>query len=535
MTDEDHVQRHLHGGASLVLTGRRDIDCGRPEWFSACVAGSLRRMAVAAALAAAVVGIPSSTNAATPIAGGGATSLPAFQGARATPKPIRRVPLPPRHPFMARNGNSNVHNDAWMTDAYTRRGPLGRSPTVFSTALNRVCITLTFDRRGRLVASCISPATGPRLFMLDPRTLDTLAEYPLPYVPPPPGIPVTTNTAGGAYFYLDNRDQAVIATANGRIWVVRETGGRTRPGFRRVRDWNITPHLAPDERVPSALPDWRGRIWFVGRQNGTVGVLNRRTGRVRKIRLNEEIENSFAVSREGVYIATDRAMYRFNTRRGRPRVTWRARYRNSGVTKPGQFNAGTGTTPTVMGRGYVTITDNADPMNVVVFRRRARLRRGQRRKVCQVPVFRRGASATENSLIVAGRAIIVENNYGYVLGQTANGRLSEPGIARVDVRLGGRGCKLRWWNRTERAPSVVPKLSLATGLVYLYTKDPDPGNLDSWFWTALDFRTGKTVWKRLAGTGSLYNNHYAGIALGPDRRTAYLGGVGGVMAVRDSP
>ena len=154
------------------------------------------RTVLVAPLMAAVVGLPSTANAATPIAGGGATSLPAFQGAPATPKPIRRLPLPPRHPFMARNGDSNVHNDAWMTDAYTRRGPLGRSPTVFSTALNRVCITLTFDRRRRLVASCISAATGPRLFMLDPRTLDTLAEYPLPYVPPPPSIPVTLNTAG---------------------------------------------------------------------------------------------------------------------------------------------------------------------------------------------------------------------------------------------------------------------------------------------------------------------------------------------------
>ena len=74
----------------------------------------------------------------------------------------------------------------------------------------------------------------------------------------------------------------MIATANGHIWVVRETGGRTSPGFRKVRDWNIRRHLAPDERVPSALPDWRGRIWFVGRQKGTVGVLNRSTGRVRR-------------------------------------------------------------------------------------------------------------------------------------------------------------------------------------------------------------------------------------------------------------
>jgi hypothetical protein len=52
------------------------------------------------------------------------------------------------------------------------------------------------------------------------------------------------------------------------------------------------------------------------------------------------------------------------------------------------------------------------------------------------------------------------------------GALTTPGFARVDVNA--RGCRLRWTNRTERAPSVVPKLSTATGLIYTYTRDPDP-------------------------------------------------------------
>jgi hypothetical protein len=42
------------------------------------------------------------------------------------------------------------------------------------------------------------------------------------------------------------------------------------------------------------------------------------------------------------------------------------------------------------------------------------------------------------------------------------------------------------------------------------------------------------VWKRLAGTGLGFNNHYAGIAIGPNG-TEYVGGIGGLMAVRDSP
>jgi len=81
---------------------------------------------------------------------------------------------------------------------------------------------------------------------------------------------------------------------------------------------------------------------------------------------------------------------------------------------------------------------------------------------------------------------------------------------------------------------VVPKLSLATGLIYTYTRDPDPGASQPYFWTALDFRTGHTVFKRLAGTGSAYNNNYAGIAISPDG-TAYLGTLlGGVIALRDT-
>ena len=61
----------------------------------------------------------------------------------------------------------------------------------------------------------------------------------------------------------------------------------------------------------------------------------------------------------------------------------------------------------------MAITDNADPMNVVVYRTAHEAADGKRRKVCEVPVFGKGASATENSLITAGRSLIVENNYGY--------------------------------------------------------------------------------------------------------------------------
>ena len=307
--------------------------------------------------------------------------------------------------------------------------------------------------------------------------------------------------------------------------------------------------LSSTEKISSALPDSNGLLWFVARRDGVVGTLNFATGSIHVVRLGNgalgEIENSFATDASGgVYIATNRKLYRFVAgRAGAPRVRWQVTYPNSFQFKPGQVDDGTGTTPTVMAGGYVNITDNADPMDVVVYRTavhpsRVVRRHGHRhrvalsRLVCRVPVFTRGASSNENSLMVAGRSMIVENNYGYQNPMSiTGGALSAPGFARVDIDANGRGCHLVWTNTTEHAPTVVSKLSLANGLIYTYTKDP--GALDPWYWTALDFRTGRMVFKQLAGTGTfLYNNNYAGLVLGPTG-TAYLGVLGGVIAMRD--
>jgi hypothetical protein len=80
----------------------------------------------------------------------------------------------------------------------------------------------------------------------------------------------------------------------------------------------------------------------------------------------------------------------------------------------------------------------------------------------------------------------------------------------------------------------VPKVSLATGLLYAYTKPKLPGLLqDHWYFTAIDWRTGQTVFKKRAGNGLGFNNNYAPITLGPDG-TAYVGVLGGLVALRDS-
>ena len=290
--------------------------------------------------------------------------------------------------------------------------------------------------------------------------------------------------------------------------------------------------MLPGDKIISALPDWSGRLWFAS-TNGVVGTVDPASGTVRSRPLGEKIANSFAVEDTGaVYVVTDAALYRLEAgAAGVPDVTWRETYENSGVQKPGQASAGSGTTPTLMGDGLVAITDNADPMNVLVYRR-GRSVAGPRR-ICRQPVFERGASATDQSLIGTGRSLVVENNHGYSgPAATQGGKTTSPGLERVDLDAGG-GCHSAW-RSGEHAPSVVPKLSAANGLVYTYTKDPlpqDPG-ADAWYLTALDFASGRTVYKRLAGEGLGHNNNYAPVTLGPDG-TAYVGTLGGLVSLRD--
>ena len=462
--------------------------------------------------------------------GPGAGDLTQFFGMAATPDPFF-APRVPRHPFMAPNGRSNLHNDAYQTDVYRQSGPLGRrirtkSAFMVGPVLSRECASITFDSRGRIVTVCVG-LDMPVLALLDPDTLMPLATFDLPPRQPGAGNPFT-DFSGGGYFYLDNRDRVVTSTTTRHIYVVGETPG---PDFALRHDYDLSGTLAGDDKLISALPDWDGRTWFASVQ-GVVGWVNRKTEKIHTRDLDAPIGNSFAVDeRGGVYVVTDQALYRLEAHGGKVRVIWSHGYPNDGTIKPGQTQAGSGTTPTLMERGsLVAITDNADPVHVMVFKRRVHPHGS--RVVCREPVFHKGASSTDQSLIGAGRSIIAENNYGYSVANTENGGVTKPGLQRVDLNRDGGGCHTVWRSR-QRGPSVVPKASVHAGLVYTYTKPKRDDDQDAWYLTALDFDTGRRVWSRLSGEGLGYNNHYAPVTIGPDG-TAYVGVLGGLTMFRDA-
>jgi len=96
-----------------------------------------------------------------------AKPVPAFIGAPAEPNPITDATLVPEDPFLAPNGRSGIHLDAYQSDTYASPGPLGNKPVVRSSFLAAECGTITFDSKGRINTVCIG-ARGPELYLMDP-------------------------------------------------------------------------------------------------------------------------------------------------------------------------------------------------------------------------------------------------------------------------------------------------------------------------------------------------------------------------------
>jgi hypothetical protein len=467
-------------------------------------------------------------------------NVPQYLGEPAVPVPVDASPIPP-NPFMSPNPWSAIHNDTYMSDTYPTSAALGHRPVVLSTWLgtprdpSAAVVVMTFDRAGRIVAGAVVTdlAQGTahvRLTLIQPKTLKTLATLDLPEEHFEPG----NFRPSGSYFYQDSRDRVVIGTADKSVWVVSHHGG----SFFTVEDtFDLSSVVPGDDKLQALQPDFSGRVWFTSKL-GVVGTLDLSTGDVLGIHhlpAGERIVNGHSSDETGgVFIASTQAMYRFDAdATGAPAVTWRETYDAGSRQKPGQVDIGTGTTPTLMGTDYVTITDNADPQMHVLVYRRAKTITGSR-LTCSVPVFREGESATENSLVATDTSIVVENNYGYAgPSSTMGGQTTTPGITRIDIDASGT-CRPMWTNESISIPSVVTKMSVANGLIYTYTKPQRDDLLDPWYVTAIDFRTGEVQYSQLAGTGVLYNNQYAALYLGPDG-TVYVGVLGGIVAMHDIP
>jgi hypothetical protein len=126
---------------------------------------------------------------------------------------------------------------------------------------------------------------------------------------------------------------------------------------------------------------------------------------------------------------------------------------------------------------------------------------------------------------------VAKNDAGYRSAFHGTSEAKIPGgIVRIDIREDDSGCDVVW-SAPYRVPAVVGKLS-ANGLLYYYTFEQQPDGENAWFFLALDFATGKPVYKQLIGVGRSFDINWGSPAIARDG-TAYLGIFKGIIAIAD--
>jgi hypothetical protein len=215
----------------------------------------------------------------------------------------------------------------------------------------------------------------------------------------------------------------------------------------------------------------------------------------------EEIQNSFSVSEDGVFLLSNFALYKFffneKTKHIEMDPKWKETfkkgdliYNNDLSFKPGHLNNGGGTTPTLMDNRFVAIGDNdTSQINICIYDQET----GE--LVFRHKLFEDGASACENSIVAYKNSFVIANTYGYVDPFKTNE--TPGGIMRFDYNESKESFEL---NPTWPAAGLfdpktaTPKLSAGNGLIYVYNRSDDDFNgHNDWQLTAVDFRTGYRV------------------------------------------
>lgn len=462
----------------------------------------------------------SSPNAEVAVAGAGnAQNVPEFQGNVAVARPLDPLPMPP-HPYQDNRGYAGAHADSYNSGVIPAAGPLGRDLTVRAYRLSHApafCSTQHFDARGRIITVCVGRREPTRLLLLDPDSFDVLAERDLPPM-------------GGFYFRMDQQGRVVVPAGDMSVqtFEVEESNGGY--SWRLVERRDLSSAVPADQRRPLTFPldlvaDWKGNWWFSIMVPASAGYIAP-DGQVQSYRFEgEKIQNGLASSPEGVFFVTDKNLYGMRASGHGPEAFMRFAYESGAAER--SLSSGSGTTPVLFARKLIAFGDNADPRpNVLVYRLDDVP--DEERLVCKIPVFKPGRSVLENSFIGYDHSLVVENNMGFTMGGDSS--KAEPGFVRIDVRRDLTGCDVIWENYEVRAGTGA-KLSLGTGLIYVH--ELLMGTKDDWYVTAIDFETGRRIWRRYVGSGLDWDNALLTMSIGPDGLLT-SGMYSGILGAKDS-
>jgi hypothetical protein len=314
----------------------------------------------------------------------------------------------------------------------------------------------------------------------------------------------------------DNVLTALMPDAAGKVWFTSKYGVigvvdtdysgncprvyTTAVAYFALRQ-KLTQYLG---EVPQGVEDLLQRVEDAKETGDAEDLAVLRTEGRRRVNLEghsfEQIQNSFSVGADGVYIVTNLGLYKFRFNSEEKRIeldpAWEPTYAdgdliydNDRQIKPGHLNNGSGTTPTLIGDEFVAIVDNApEQVNLLVFRQ------DNGKLVSRLPLFEPGNGAVENSVVSYGSHLVVGNTYGYTDPFSENPTAG--GIMRFDYDEASGG-----FVHVENWPAIghfdgktaTPKLSTANGLLYVYHRDLTAEGHHDWQLTAVDFRTGWPV------------------------------------------
>jgi len=379
----------------------------------------------------------------------------------------------------------------------------------------------------------------------------------------------------------DNVLTALMPDAEGRIWFTSKYGviGVVDVDFSGTCPAVYTTAVAYFElrqkldrylgEVPAGIEDLLVRAEQAQETGSAEDLEAIRTEGRRRIKFEghsfEQIQNSFSVGPDGVYIVSNVALYKFRFNDADERIEldpkWEPTYAdgdliydNDRTIKPGHLNDGSGTTPTLIGDDFVAIVDNApDQVNLLVFRQ------DDGKLVSRLPLFEPGAAAVENSVVSYGDHLIVGNTYGYTDPFSENPTAG--GLMRFDYDPDTGGfVHVEGWPAVGHfdGKTATPKLSTANGLLYVYHRDTEAEGHQDWQVTALDFRSGwpvfsikgyfdtkefddntmRIVRRMTLGKGhygrKVFNNIWGTFSFGPDN-SIFIGTFRGYVRIASDP
>jgi hypothetical protein len=476
--------------------------------------------------------------------------VPSFFG-----RPAEANPLPPKqipdHPYLA--PQPSMHVDIYNTGVVELPTPLGCDPIVQSASFGSfigMCLNFFYDSENNLFAFCGEMPGGVlggeidfQLALLDPDSMTKRATFTLLTFT---FLDLLQVPMEFGYMNLDHLGRLIVIDDNnqGLFVGIQDVQGETELAVLDSIDLSV--FVDPTwQKIATLVPDYDGRYWFmtlgeVNADNETVkpallGVYDPESGQGEVHEFTgENIGNGLALEPDGVYAITDYATYRFGPGAlpGTMELHWREEYTRGATIKPGVLSwYGSGATPALMDDRFLVMTDNADEqINLLVYRRQVEF--AGERLICSVPLFTPGNSANENSPIVHGNSILVQNWYNAPKMIIGNHRQMAAGLWRIDVREDESGCDVVWENTEISAPGTM-KLSTETGLIYGAMMNKDIFDAKAWYAALVDFETGETVNKILLGTGMLKDILYIPVYFGPDG-TFYQPVLNGYISIRDS-